>query len=414
MKTDIGVPGITGAVEIGRGAFGRVYKADQEEFNRVVAVKVLANVDLDDEARMRFAREARAVGRMSGHPNIVDVYAQGSTDDGKPYLIMEFCSGGTLGEHNRISWQEATEAIVAVAGALQTAHDIGILHRDIKPANILLDSYGTPKLGDFGIARMESEAHVTATGMLTGSPAHMAPELIAGQPPSPASDIYALASTLFTAMSGRAPFHRETDTTILSLLQRITSEPAPYLGAQGVPPPIADLVAAGLAKDPAQRPPSCRDFAQALMSARVRLGLPPGDYRVDKQSATASSSVDATVLPGRMSPGPVPGPLSHQPGPPVPVGHHSQQSIPHQPGPHQPSPHHVQTGPHHSQHLAHQQPHQLNHAVHSSAEAVASGTPSRTALIILCWVVVALSLLITVWMLVDRAGSSAAAYLIGG
>ena len=366
MQTDIGVPGVTGAEQIGQGAFGKVYRAHQEELDRTVAVKVLANIDLDEEARLRFGREARAIGRLSGHPNIVNVYAQGATADGLPYLIMEYCAEGSLGDRLKkdrpLGWQEASEIMIAIAGALQAAHDEGILHRDIKPANILLDSYGTPKLADFGIARLGTDASVTATGMLTGSPAHLAPELVAGTAPSPSTDIYSLGSTLFTLITGRAPFHRETDTSILSLLQRISKEPAPHLGQWGVPPQIADLVAATLAKDPDRRPPSCRDFAEALMRARGALGLPRGTYRGDPGQAIGSRPApdpNATILP---SGPPVPAPI----GVPVAAGVHED---------HRP----------------------------------------RLLLIVLCWVIVAICLVIIGWILVGRADQAvAAASLLSG
>lgn len=281
MQGDIGVPGLTGAEQIGQGAFGKVYRAEESDLNRTVAVKVLANVDLDEETRARFAREARAIGRLSGHPNIVDVYAQGSTADGVPYLLMEFCAKGSLGDRlangARLSWQEATETLVEICGALETAHAAGILHRDIKPANILIDGYGTPKLADFGIARMGPDDSVTRTGMLTGSPAHMAPELIAGADPTPLSDVYSVGSTLFALITGQPPFVRTSDTSILSLLHRIAAEPAPHLTQWGIPAPIADLVAAALAKEPTMRPPSCAEFARALRAARTQLGLSPGN-----------------------------------------------------------------------------------------------------------------------------------------
>jgi serine/threonine protein kinase len=389
MQTDIGVPGVTGAEQIGQGAFGRVYRAEQTELDRIVAVKVLANVDLDEETRIRFGREAKAIGRMSGHPNIVNVYAQGVTTDDMPYLIMEYCAKGSLGDrlknHKPLSWQEATAIMLPIAGALQTAHHAGILHRDIKPANILVDSYDTPKLADFGIARLGTDVSVTATGMLTGSPAHIAPELVAGTPPSPASDIYSLGSTLFTLITGRAPFHRETDTSILSLLQRISSESPPHLGQWGVPAPVADLVAATLAKDPNQRPPTCRDFAEALMGARSSLGLAPGAYRADPAQRTGGQpapDLNATVLPSR------PVPMS-----PVAATY--------------PSAAFGMAGP-------------IPGTPHAGAITAvgddASRNRQRMMLIMLCWVIVAICLLIITGILVGRAdqvASAAAAYILG-
>ncbi len=299
----IGVPDITDAEEIGSGAFGVVYRARQESFDRTVAVKVLANVEVGSEALARFAREVRAVGRLSGHPNIVAVHAHGTTESGKPYLLMEYCQRGSHGDAlrkgRRYSWDEATSVGLAMAGALATSHQAGILHRDIKPDNLLIDSYGVSKLADFGIARASSQASVTKTGMLTGSPAHIAPELIAGQRPTPASDLYSLASTIHTLVTGEAPFVRESDISILPLLQRISAEPPPHLRQYGVPAPVADLLDRAMAKRPEDRPTDCATFARDLQAARSAAGVQPGTYQVlaTPGAEPVEDLADQTVVP---------------------------------------------------------------------------------------------------------------------
>lgn len=296
---DIGVDGVIDARQIGSGAFGRVYRARQESLDRTVAVKVLANVDLDEEARQRFDREGRAVGALSGHPNIVAVHQQGVTDGGNPYLMMEFCTGGSCGDRVRsdgaMTWQESTEVAIAIAGALETAHRAGILHRDVKPDNILIDAYDTPKLADFGIARVSKSAHLTATGTLTGSPAHMPPELIAGKSATPASDVYSLASTVYAMITGRAAFVRDSDESIVPMLQRISFEEADPLEDHGVPHPIARVIARAMAKDPTERQASCQEFGNDLNRARQAAGAPPapmkvqGERRVDPDATLAST-----------------------------------------------------------------------------------------------------------------------------
>ena len=306
----IGVPDVSDALEIGSGAFGVVYRARQESFDRIVAVKVLANVDADDKALERFAREVRAVGRLSGHPNIVAVHAHGTTESGKPYLLMEFCERGSHGDAvrkgRRYSWDEATTVGLSIAGALATSHQAGILHRDIKPDNLLIDSYGVSKLADFGIARASTQASVTKTGMLTGSPAHIAPELIAGERPTVASDLYSLASTIHTLITGEAPFVRDTDVSILPMLQRIASEPPPHLRQHGVPGPVADVLYRAMAKQPTDRPPDCATFAQELQAARREAGVDPGTYRVlaTPGAPTAHEAVEQTVVPHERAAGP--------------------------------------------------------------------------------------------------------------
>lgn len=281
---EIGVPGVSEARQIGSGAFGRVYRARQDSLDRTVAVKVLANVDLDDEAQSRFDREGKAVGQLSGHPNIVAVYSQGVTDRDQPFLMMEYCPGGSYGDRvradGRLDWAEATEVAVAICGALDTAHQAGILHRDVKPDNILIDDYDTPKLADFGIARVSKAANLTQTGTLTGSPAHMPPELVAGQSASPASDVYSLASTLHALVAGSPAFVRDSDESIVPLLKRISFEDPPALEDWGVPAPVADVVRRAMTKEPAGRPASCAEFGDQLNAAREAAGQAPARMKI--------------------------------------------------------------------------------------------------------------------------------------
>lgn len=331
---ELGVPGVSEARQIGSGAFGRVYRARQDSLDRIVAVKVLANVELDEETTRRFDREGKAIGRLSGHPNIVDVYSQGATEDNKPYLMMEFCPGGSYGDRIRregsLTWREATEVAITTAGALETAHRAGILHRDIKPDNILIDDYDMPRLADFGIARMSKSADLTATGTLTGSPAHMPPELVAGKPANAASDVYSLASTLFTLIAGRPAFVRDTDESIVPLLQRISFEPAPRLEEWGVPRPIADVVARALSKEPAERPGTCEVFGNELNQARIASGIEQvpmkihGDRPVDPE-ATRNVTMAPLESSGDLAPAQYSGPASSGPAH---TGAHPQWPVP--------------------------------------------------------------------------------------
>ncbi len=153
----ISIAGFEDPVEIGRGGFGVVYKAHQTGFERTVALKILPIAAADESARDRFERERMAMGALSSHPNIVTVYGSGFTDDQQPYIVMEFMSRGSLGDRlakqGAMPWNDAAAATIKVAGALDAAHEAGVLHRDIKPENILVSQYGEPKLGDFGIAR---------------------------------------------------------------------------------------------------------------------------------------------------------------------------------------------------------------------------------------------------------------------
>ena len=288
---EIGVPGITEAQKIGEGAFGVVYKARQESFNRLVAVKVLANVDLTEEANKRFAREVSAVGRLSGHPNIVNVFEHGVTEGGAPYLVMEFCPGGSYGDAlkrgHRYPWDEATDVAVSIAGALESSHRAGIVHRDVKPDNILIDGYGVPKLADLGVARAGAQTAMTAAGSLVGSLAFIAPEMVIGEEPSPASDMYALAATTHALITGEPPFVRHTDTSIAPLLLRIAHDTPPRLPEHDAPAPVADVVERAMAKNPAERPATCAEFAEQLRTARHSVGVAASSYQVVRPAGTS-------------------------------------------------------------------------------------------------------------------------------
>ena len=183
----ISIAGFEDPVEIGRGGFGVVYKAHQTGFERTVALKILPIAAADESARDRFERERMAMGALSSHPNIVTVYGSGFTDDQQPYIVMEFMSRGSLGDRLRsrapMPWNDAAAATIKVAGALDAAHEAGVLHRDIKPENILVSQYGEPKLGDFGIARIEG-ANQTRSGVITATMAHAPPEIVEGQAPN--------------------------------------------------------------------------------------------------------------------------------------------------------------------------------------------------------------------------------------
>ena len=170
--TELSAAGFADAEEIGRGGFGIVYRCRQVALERTVAVKVLT-AELD-ENRERFLREQRAMGRLTGHPNIVGVLQVGETQSGYAYLVMQYHRQGSIEARiRRLGPLRADEVLrlgVKMAGALETAHRVGIVHRDVKPANILLTDYGELALSDFGIAHI-SDGFKTATGTFTGSPA---------------------------------------------------------------------------------------------------------------------------------------------------------------------------------------------------------------------------------------------------
>lgn len=285
---DLDIEGLEDPVEIGVGGFATVYKTYQPAFRRTVAVKVLATLNLDDAARERFERECQAMGSLSEHPNIVTVYGAGFTNSGRPYLVMAFLPGGSLQERldqsGPIPWQDATLYGVHLAGALETAHRGQVVHRDIKPANVLMSTFGDAQLTDFGIARI-SGGHETRSGVITASMAHAPPEILDGQRPTVAADVYSLGSTIFELIYGKPAFEHEGDESMVPMLRRILSDPPPDLRTRGVPDEICKVLEKSMAKDLTQRQPSAVAFGRELQAARRALGLEAGKLTVPSDVA---------------------------------------------------------------------------------------------------------------------------------
>jgi len=310
LGTDsLGIPDIEDPEVIGRGSFGVVYRARQSKLGRTIAVKVIDDTTLDDAARLRFTRECQAMGALSGHPNVVMVFDSGFTTDGRPYLLLEYLPDGSLGDriraHGAFGFDAATTYAIKIAGALESVHRIGVLHRDVKPDNILLDRFNEPKLCDFGIAWVAGTS-ATRTAAIMGSPAYMGPEVIQGQATSAASDIYALSATLYVLLSSSEAFRKEDGESIVELLLRIARQAPPDLRPV-VPDPVWQVIARGLSKDPAARPPSPLAFAADLNHARTALGLAPVEAMVTTDPS-APSAPRPTAIPARPSMGPM-GPM---------------------------------------------------------------------------------------------------------
>ncbi|MBV6754819.1 serine/threonine-protein kinase [Rhodococcus opacus] len=275
VTDELAAAGLVDAREIGRGGFGVVYRCAQPDLDRTVAVKVLT-ADLDPENLERFLREQRAMGRLSGHPHIVNIMQVGTTGTGKPYIVMQFHPHDSLDTQIRrrgpIPWNDALRLGVKLSGALETAHRVGILHRDVKPANILVTAYGEPQLTDFGIARMPG-AFETATGTVTGSPAFTAPEVLSGRTPTAASDVYSLGATLFTAITGHAAFERREGEELIAQFLRITTQPGPDLRREDIPEDVSALIERVMSRDPRQRPTSAAAFGDELRECQRSHGI---------------------------------------------------------------------------------------------------------------------------------------------
>lgn len=264
---DLGIEGVGPAEHIGRGGFADVYRAEQLSLRRSVAVKVLRAQASDPEADARFQRECHAIGAVSDHPNIVAVHHSGLNRNGRAYLIMEYLSGGSLAElldlHGARPIKDVVDTTAKIARALAVAHRAGILHRDIKPGNIMISAYGEPALGDFGIARIEG-GHQTATGQVTASIVHAAPEVLEGHPPTPAADIYSLGSTLFELAVGWAPYQGAPGESVWPVMKRILSEPMPTPESVGLSAAVGQIFRRATARNPAERYQSADEMAEAL------------------------------------------------------------------------------------------------------------------------------------------------------
>ncbi|MBV6757835.1 protein kinase domain-containing protein [Rhodococcus opacus] len=294
VTAELGAAGFEDAHEIGRGGFGVVYRCVQSALDRTVAVKVLT-ADLDEDNQARFIREQRVMGRLTGHPNIVGVLHVGTTDSGHPYIVMQYHPQDSLDARIRrigpVGLGEALRLGVKMAGALETAHRLGILHRDVKPANILLSDYGEPALADFGIAHVAG-GFKTATGTVTGSPAFTAPEVLKGEPASPASDVYSLGATLFCAVTAHAAFERHSGEQVMAQFLRITTRPIPDLREYGIPEDVCALVERAMFADPHARPVTAAEFGDELRQAQHRNGFPVDEMALHLETGGARHNED--------------------------------------------------------------------------------------------------------------------------
>ncbi|GAF45555.1 protein kinase domain-containing protein [Rhodococcus wratislaviensis] len=258
--------------QIGRGGFGIVYRCRQPSLDRTVAVKVLTS-DLNSEDLARFFREQRAMGRLSGHPNIVNIFDVGAVASGRPFIVMQYHPKDSLEARIQrdgpLGWPEALRVGVKIAGALETAHRLGVLHHDVKPGNILLTDYGEPQLTDFGIAHVPG-GFETAAGTVTGSPAFTAPEVLRGEPPTAAADVYSLGATLFCALTGHAAFERRSGEQVVAQFVRITTEPIPDLGGTGIPDDVRAAIEQAMARSATERPATAMELGELFRDAERR------------------------------------------------------------------------------------------------------------------------------------------------
>ena len=283
---------------LGAGGMAEVFLARDTELDRPVALKVmLADLARDPNQRKRFRTEARAISGLS-HPNICVVHEVGETQDGRPFLAMEFVQGQLLSAlmvKRRVRIREAIQIGMQVADALQAAHQRGILHRDIKPANVMVDERGTAKVLDFGLAKRFEEdelTHTTSyahtrTGMLIGTPHYMSPEQMLGRELDNRSDIFNLGVLLYELVTGQKPFLGKTVGETLNNVVNQVPEP---LGLDNplFSPALDRIIFKCLEKDPSKRYDSAKELAADLRELYEKTASQISEPKVDPVQATTT------------------------------------------------------------------------------------------------------------------------------
>jgi hypothetical protein len=267
----VAVPGYEVSGVLGQGGFGIVYRARQLAVDREVALKVDNRVLVSERDRRRFMREVTSAGALSGHPHVAHVYDAGVLPDGRPYMVLELCPGGSLLDRmraeGRLAPAEVADIGVRIADALSAAHAVGVLHRDIKPANILVNRYGNVVLSDFGLATMPSAGGEMSVTRESLTPAYAPPEAFELTEPTAAGDVYSLAATLYALLSGRPPRFPESGVANLAIIMALHRQPIPEI--PGVPPELTEVLRQAMASDPARRTPSVAALRDALTDLRL-------------------------------------------------------------------------------------------------------------------------------------------------
>jgi Protein kinase domain len=289
---------------VGRGGMASVFKAYEASLDRYVALKVLPPEFLHDPTfAERFRREAQTIARLE-HPQIIPIFAYDiDTASGTPWMAMRLISGGSLSQRikrGRLAPAECARILKDVADALDYAHAAGVIHRDVKPQNVLLDDSGRVYLADFGIAKIvESSAHMTQTGMITGTPQYMAPEQALGKSIDKSIDIYALGIVAYELFTGRVPFSADTP---VAVLMKQASEPMPLPPTNEVREEVTRAILRATAKDPLARWPSASAFAHAVAAATT--GSADSVAATGVMSPLVQETVAGMTAPGLGAPAP--------------------------------------------------------------------------------------------------------------
>lgn len=304
----VNLPGFGIEEVIGQGGMGVVYLARQLVLNRLVAIKmVLAGEEADSRDIIRFLAEAEVIASIR-HPHVVQVFEYGE-HDGLPYLVMEYCGGGTLAERlkerKQLPVAEAAELVGKLAQAVHAAHAQGIVHRDIKPGNILFDEHDEPKVTDFGLAKRQGlGTDLTRTNAVLGTPAYMAPEQAKGESKfvGPEADVWALGVILYECITGTRPFDSVDSWSILHKV--LADDPVPpRVHLPGLHRDLERVCLKCLHKDPTERYRTAAELADDLehfrhgrpVSARP-ISLPTRTLKWTRRNPLAASLVALVLL----------------------------------------------------------------------------------------------------------------------
>ncbi len=275
---------------VGAGAMGRVFVAHDPTLEREVALKVLHRDAEDPDLEVRLVREAKALGRLAPHPEVITVYDAGRDGDAL-YIAMELVEGGTLRQwaEEKRTWREVVAVFVRAGSGLAHAHAAGLVHRDFKPDNVLVGDDGRIRVTDFGLARPSfrapgdhdapasvrasaMDATLTRSGVLAGTPAYMAPEQFAGRPADARSDIFSFCVAFYEALYGERPFEAHN---IVQLIERTTSgQVSPPPAGSDVPSRLRRVLLAGLRPEPEKRYASMTELLAAVHESTLPRKLP--------------------------------------------------------------------------------------------------------------------------------------------
>ncbi len=292
--------GYTWVQALGSGGFADVHLYRQRVPDRDVAIKVVRNIqDLQGARELR--REANAMALVSGHPAVVELYAVGTTTDGRPYLVMEYCPVSDVGAQVRtrpMAVDKALDTIIRLCGGVEMLHRSGMVHRDIKPANVMMDSYGKPVLTDFGVT---SGIGALEAGALDGFSVLWAPpeQHDSRTHAHPTQDVWALASTAWTLLAGRSPFEDPIgDNSAVAIANRVREGRMRALGRADAPPQLEAALRAAMTLDPLARTPSAAELGRALQKVQEIMGRPVTPMELRDDTARPGSTGPAGAYSG--------------------------------------------------------------------------------------------------------------------